>query len=80
MNEYYFSFRSLTQAHAARRMLQQHGIESSIVTIPMKYTKEGCNHSLKVSEKDIKISISHLHRAKLEYQKMFVIPASNDEG
>ena len=72
MNDYFFSFQSLTQAHEAKRSLKQQGIEAEIVNTPLSHSAGGCGYSVKVSGSDAQAASLHLKGVKLPFQKIFV--------
>lgn len=52
MNELYYTFRSVTAATAAQRVLDRNGLFCTVVRTPAKLRKQGCGYSLRVRERD----------------------------
>lgn len=52
MNELYYTFRSVTAASAAQRVLEQSAIFCTMVRTPTKLRRQGCGYSLRVRERD----------------------------
>ena len=49
MEQYYFTFRSVTAAMEGQRELERTGIRAAMVRTPTALRKQGCGYSLRVS-------------------------------
>jgi len=52
MNLYYFTFRSVTSATAAGRLLREAGISNSMSRTPTQLRQQGCGYSIRVKSAD----------------------------
>ena len=51
MGFYLFKFKSMTYAQRASKFLSEKGIYTGIVKLPLRYSRDGCGYSLKISER-----------------------------
>ena len=71
MYEFYFTFRSVTQAQAALVTLTQAGLRSTLVRIPKKLTQIGCGYALKLSENNAYAAAAALRGEGLNFKRCF---------
>lgn len=69
MVEYFFTFRSVTTAMRAERMLQQAGVKTSLLRTPAQLRKQGCGYSIRVSEQGYLAASAILQQG--EFQKVY---------
>ena len=63
MNDYYFTFRSVTAAMQGRQLLQRGGITAAAVRTPMELRQQGCGYSLRLPERSYERARALLDRA-----------------
>ena len=71
MYEFYFTFRSVTQAQAALVTLTQAGLRSTLVRIPKKLSQIGCGYALKLSAEDGYAAAVTLRRESVKFNRCF---------
>ena len=53
MNDYDFTFRSVTAAMQGQQLLRQNGVPAAAVRTPMELRQQGCGYSLRIKTEDI---------------------------
>lgn len=71
MYEYFFTFRSVTAATQASRVLEQAGISSLMVRTPRELRQMGCGYSLRVKERLLHEAQQVLTQEKINVQRLF---------
>lgn len=71
--EWMITFRSVTYAQRAERILRNHRILSRIQRTPKYLTERGCGYCLRLQSKDVSMAMQILHREKLSYEKLYVL-------
>ena len=71
MNDYYFTFRSVTAAMQGRQLLQRSGITAATVRTPMELRQQGCGYSLRLPERSYERARALLDRAGLSYRRVY---------
>ena len=71
MNDYYFTFRSVTAAMQGRQLLQRGGITAAAVRTPMELRQQGCGYSLRVSERVYPRAKALLDRGGAAYRRIY---------
>ena len=64
MGYYYFKCRSITFAQRASKFLYGKGIYTTIIKMPLKYSKEGCGYSIKVSQRQFVRAYNLLNKSE----------------
>lgn len=72
MNNYYITFRSITGAQKAVKILERAGISTSMQRTPKNMVTEGCGYAVKVREDKASASIMMLKSHGVNYGKLFV--------
>ena len=78
MGYYYFKCRSVTYAQRASKFLYGKGVYTSITKLPLKYSREGCGYSLRVSERQFKIAFGLLQSMGFEISQVFFSKDGNN--
>ena len=73
MDNYMLTYRSLTYAQKASRIIERAGISVAIVRTPQEVSNEGCGYALKVREKDIKRIIWILNKESTLPRKVYKV-------
>lgn len=75
MNEFYFTFRSVTQAQAGLAALTQQGIPSTLVRIPKRLSQIGCGYALKLPAEHGHAAGAALRRESVPFKRCFQVNA-----
>lgn len=70
--------RSLTYAQRTAQVLERAGITAHILRSPKSIDREGCSHSVKVSERNLTDALIILNRVGLTPKRVFIM--SSDGG
>ncbi|MEG0875686.1 MAG: DUF3343 domain-containing protein [Oscillospiraceae bacterium] len=73
MLQYLLMCRSLTYAQRAARVLERVGISAIITKAPKSAAGDGCNYSVKVSERKLPGALRELNRAGLGPSRVFLV-------
>lgn len=65
--------RSLTYAQRTAATLERAGITAHILRSPRAIDREGCSHSVKVSERNLARALLVLNRAGLQPKRIYLI-------
>ncbi len=71
MNDYYFTFRSVTAAMQGRQLLQKGGLTAAAVRTPMELRQQGCGYSLRVAGRIASHVRAELDRAGIPYRRVY---------
>lgn len=71
MNEYFFTFRSITSAMRAAKLLEAAGLRSNTVRTPNELRQHGCGYSLRVSERVYREALRTLLRESAGFRKLY---------
>lgn len=71
MNDYYFTFRSVTAAMQGRQVLQKGGVTAAAVRTPMELRQQGCGYSLRLTERSYERAKALLDHAGLPYRRIY---------
>lgn len=71
MNEYFFTFRSVTAAMRAAKLLTAAGIRSATVRTPNELRQQGCGYSLRVPERVYRETLQTLLRENAGFRKLY---------
>ena len=71
MEFYFITFRSITPAQKAERLLRQAGYSCHIQRTPEWMAEQGCGYSLRVRHNDLNAVISLLLSAQVSYRKIY---------
>lgn len=77
MTQYYFTFRSLTQAQTARRAAERRGIRASLLRTPRELSAQGCGYALAVKEETVRGAAATLTGAGISYEALYRV---RDDG
>ncbi len=66
------TFRSVTPAQRAERLLKQSGISCNIRRTPRWMETQGCGYGLQVRFADIRLCIQALKQAEIPYRKVYL--------
>lgn len=78
MNMAYISFRSITPAQRAQRILGREGIETILQRTPRYMQQQGCGYALRVRQHELDRALQVIKRNRIVYQK-FYLPADGGE-
>ena len=73
MNHYLIVCRSLTYAQRTASALERAGITAHILRSPKAIDREGCSHSVKVSERSLADALTILARVGLTPKRIYII-------
>lgn len=71
MNDYYFTYRSVTAAMQDRQLLDKGGVAAVTVRTPMELRQQGCGYSLRLAERMYGRGRALLDRAGGSYQRIY---------
>ena len=71
MYEYYFTFRSMTQAQRAAGLLQQRGIRATPRRTPRAVSRGGCGNAVAVGAADVYRAAGMLRGALVLFDKCY---------
>ena len=71
MNDYDFTFRSVTAAMQGQQLLRQNGVPAAAVRTPMELRQQGCGYSLRVSERVFGRAKELLDRGSVRYRRIY---------
>lgn len=71
MNDYYFTFRSVTAAMQGRQLLHKSGVPVAAVRTPMELRQQGCGYSLRVGERVYGRAKELLDRVGASYRRIY---------
>ena len=72
MNNYYITFRSITGAQKAVKILERAGISTAMQRTPKNMVTEGCGYAVKVREDKSAAAIRLLRSSGVNYGKLFI--------
>lgn len=72
MQQYYFTFRSVTAAMEGRKDLERAGIRAQMVRTPIQLRKQGCGYSLRVAQQSYRASEAILSQGERRYQRCYL--------
>lgn len=71
MKQSYITFRSVTYAQKAERILKRSGMECTIQRTPKELSKRGCGYCLGIQPRQITQAAQILNRENVEYGKLY---------
>ena len=71
--EWLITFRSVTYAQRAERILRNHRIFCTMQRTPKHLTERGCGYCLRLQSGDVPATMNILHREKIPYEKLYVL-------
>ena len=69
--EWLITFRTITYAQRAERILQEGGIFAQLHRTPKSLSQRGCGYCLRLQERDIPIARQLLELQQLHYEKIY---------
>lgn len=72
-NEWLITFRSVTFAQRAERVLHSRRIPCRMQRTPKYLTERGCGYCLRLSGMDVPAAVEILRREKMPYEKMYAL-------
>lgn len=72
MRFYFITFRSVTFAQRAEKLLNQRGYRSSIMRTPRWMEEQGCGYALKLWTNQIELAVNQLQENKIQLRKVYV--------
>ena len=72
MRFYFITFRSVTYAQRAEKLLNQRGIRVNLMRTPRWMEEQGCGYALKLWSKDILPVMKLLGEHRLQLRKVYV--------
>lgn len=72
MNICYITFRSVTPAQRAERILRSFGVVCTVVRTPKWMEEQGCGYSLRVPQKFLNQSKKILDEKNIPYRKIYL--------
>lgn len=71
MNNYYFLFRSVTEAQKAMFLLKNHGIKATATGSTGILEGTGCVHTVKIAAPDFKLSLQLLRKNGIFFENIY---------
>ena len=71
MNDFYFTFRSVTGAQRGQRALQKENIRSNLLRAPKSMSANGCGYALTVRSGEERAAAAALGIWGVEYQRVY---------
>ncbi len=75
MYQYYFTFRSMTQAQRAVGLLRQAGIFPTLLRTPRAISSQGCGYSILVRGEEVYQTAAALRAGLVLYEKAYRMSA-----
>ena len=72
MHLYYITFRSVTFAQRAEKLLNQQGYRVSLMRTPRWMEEQGCGYALKLWTNDIAAAVRLLREGKVQLRRVYV--------
>ena len=72
MGFYYITFRSVTFAQRAEKLMHQQGIRATLMRTPRWMEEQGCGYALKIWNKDISATVDLLRENRIHLRKIYV--------
>jgi len=72
MQFYYITFRSVTFAQRAEKLLSQRQVRSSLMRTPRWMEEQGCGYALKLWTYNIASAVNLLRESKVQLRKVYV--------
>ena len=77
MRFYYITFRSVTYAQRAEKLLTQRGIRGNLMRTPRWMEEQGCGYALKLWTNQISQAVNLLRENKIQLRKVY---AQQEDG
>ena len=71
--EWMITFRSVTFAQRAERILRSRQILCRLQRTPKYLTERGCGYCLRLSQADVDVAVGLLRREKLQFEKLYAV-------
>ncbi len=71
MNMECITFRSITPAQRAQRVLHQGGLEVSLQRTPRRMEQQGCGYCLRIRSTDREMAVEMLGKAGIRFQNIY---------
>ena len=68
----YITFRSVTPAQRAERLLHTAGIACALQRTPKWMEEQGCGYSVRFAHKDLMVTVNILRENKINYRKIYL--------
>ena len=78
MGFYYITFRSVTFAQRAEKLLNQHSIRVNLMRTPRWMEEQGCGYALKLWAQDILPVVNLLRQTRIQLRKVYAQTAYGD--
>ena len=72
MRLYYITFRSVTFAQRAEKLLNQKGFRVSLMRTPRWMEEQGCGYALKLWTNDIAAAVRLLWESRIQLRRVYV--------
>ena len=72
MRFYFITFRSVTFAQRAEKLLHQQGIRASLMRTPRWMEEQGCGYALKLWTNNITPAVNLLRESSIQLRKAYV--------
>ena len=69
----FITFRSITPAQHAQRVLHQGGIDASLQRTPRQIQQHGCGYCLRVRQMQLAAAVQALRAAGVPFQKVYTM-------
>ena len=78
MRLYFITFRSVTFAQRAEKLLNQRGIRVSLMRTPRWMEEQGCGYALKLWSWDVLAAVKLLRESSIRLRKVYVQTEDGD--
>lgn len=72
-NQWLITFRSVTVAQKAERILKNEGIFCSLQRTPKTLSERGCGYCLRIRERDGEVAVTRLRDYPVPYGKVYAL-------
>ena len=72
MRLYFITFRSVTFAQRAEKLLNQHGHRVNLMRTPRWMEEQGCGYALKLWTKDVLQAVKLLRENRIQMRKIYI--------
>ena len=72
MRFYFITFRSVTFAQRAEKLLNQRGYRPNLLRTPRWMEEQGCGYALKLWTNDIRFPVKLLRDSKIQLRKIYM--------
>lgn len=76
MQSYFVTFRSVTYAQRAERILKDQGIRCTLQRSPRAMEERGCGYGLNIRQQDVETALTMIRQAQVPMRKVYAKDAN----